>query len=189
MHDIEPFYKWRELYISSNDINSPYFGKENSELYFTNTIYEYYIHPQWDSFGSETLYLKIIYANYNLAYAIIEFIGEWNDLLYNDIMNLKRNIIEVLLAKGINKFILIGENVLNFHSSDDLYYEEWFDEVENGWIVGVNFREHVIQEFSNENIDYYIVFGGVFDNYIWRTKKPDKVFIEINSLLAKRLNS
>ncbi|MDA3781411.1 MAG: hypothetical protein PF487_14475 [Bacteroidales bacterium] len=188
MHDIEPFYMWRELYISSDDVNSPFFGKENSEFYFTDTVYDYYIHPQWDNFGSETLYLKIIYANNNLGYAIIEFIGEWNDLLYNDIMKLKRNIIEVLLNHGINKFILIGENVLNFHASDDLYYEEWFDDVEDGWIVGINFRDHVIQEFENENIDYFIAFGGRFDNYNWRTQSPKKLCLEINSLITNRLN-
>ena len=36
----------------------------------------------------------------------------------------------------------IGENVLNFHHSDDAYYEEWFDEVmeDDGWIALLNFR-------------------------------------------------
>jgi len=35
---------------------------------------------------------------------------------------------------GDIQFILIGENVLNFHSSDDCYYEEWFQDVE--WLDG-----------------------------------------------------
>ena len=47
---------------------------------------------------------------------------------------------------GINKYILIGENILNFHYSDDSYYEEWFDDNgDNGWIVLLNFREHVLK--------------------------------------------
>ena len=41
-------------------------------------------------------------------------------------MHLKRNILETFMANGIQKFILLGENVLNFHGSDDCYYEEWF---------------------------------------------------------------
>lgn len=48
----------------------------------------------------------------------------------------------------MNKFILIGENVLNYHSSDDCYYQEWFEEVEDGWIILLNFREHVLNEFK-----------------------------------------
>ncbi len=60
---------------------------------------------------------------------MLEFIGEWNDCLFNDIMLLKREVIDPLTAAGVSKFVLIGENVLNFHHSDDAYYEEWFDEV------------------------------------------------------------
>lgn len=51
-------------------------------------------------------------------------------------MTLKRDIIDQMIAHGIHKFILIAENVLNFHSSDDCYYEEWVDDVveEGGWV-------------------------------------------------------
>jgi hypothetical protein len=93
-----------------------------------------------------------------------------------------------MMDEGINKFILIGENVLNFHASDDSYYEEWFQEVEEGGIVGVNFQEHVITEFRDNNIDYYINFGGAFDNLPWRTLKPLQVFKKVEELLTKRLN-
>ena len=68
-------------------------------------------------------------------------------------MLLKREIIELMVDEGINKFILIGENVLNFHASDDSYYEEWFQDVEDGWIAGINFNEHVIKEFRDHSID------------------------------------
>ncbi len=55
----------------------------------TQTIYNYYIHPQWDDFGSRTLYLKVLLADYDEQYVIIELFGEWNDAIENDIMNLK----------------------------------------------------------------------------------------------------
>ena len=138
---------------------SPFFEREYSEFEFTNSIYDYYIHPQWDSIGSPTLFLKILMVDYDAAYAIIELIGEWNDAIENDIMILKRDIIDVLIEQGVNQFILIGENVLNFHYSDDCYYEEWFDDVEDGWIAMVNFHDHVIREFERIHIDHYFVMG------------------------------
>ena len=187
MHDIEPFYKWRDDYNSAEDDLSPFYGKEYSEFEFSETIYNFYIHPQWDFFGSPTLYLKIIFADYDKNFAIIEFIGEWNDCITNDIMFLKREIIELLVAQGINKFILLGENILNFHCSDDCYYEEWFQEIEEGWIAAINFREHVIEEFKRANIDYYISFGGDSDDFNWRNLKPQQLFDIIDASMTKRL--
>src|SRR6056297_37673 len=121
MHTIEPYYNWRKYYRAEADQKSPFSGRKYSEFFFTNSVYNYYIHPQWDDFGSETLFLKIIYNDYLKRFSIIELIGEWNDCLFNDIMFLKRNVIEVLMESGITKFILIGENVFNFRSSDDSY--------------------------------------------------------------------
>ena len=187
MHDIEPFYKWRDDYISSDDERSPFYGKEYSEFEFSETIYNFYIHPQWDYFGSPTLYMKIIYADYERAYAIIEFIGEWNDCITNDIMYLKREIIELMIDEGINKFILIGENILNFHASDDCYYEEWFDDVEEGWIAFINFREHVLKEFEDYNIDYYYISGGELNEFTWRRFSPGQLFGNISKIISKRL--
>ncbi len=187
MHEIEPYYSWRALYIASEDPDSPFYGREYSEFEFSDTIYNYVIHPQWDAFGSHTLYLKILYVNYDLHYCVIELLGEWNDILYNDIMFLYRNVIEILLENDIRYFILIGENVLNFHSDTADYYEEWFDNLDNGWIIGLNFRDHVVQEFSEANLDYYIAFGGRFDMFSWRTVLPDQLFKILNDLMTKRL--
>jgi len=189
MHLIEPFYLWRNLYIAADDIKSPFYGRIYSEFEFTNKIYNYLIHPQWDHFGSETLYLKILFVDYELSYAIIEFIGEWNDTLYNDIMYFKREVIDHLNSFGIKKYILIGENVLNFHSSDDSYYEEWFDDIEDGWILAINFQEHVIQEFVNQNIDYYLLFYKEFNDFNWRILKPKKLFLYVNNKITKRLGN
>jgi len=188
MHDIEPYYNWRNLYIAEEDERSPFFGREYSEFEFTGQVYNYLIHPQWDYIGSETLYLKILFTDYDKGYTIIEFIGEWNDCLYNDIMFVYRNVVELLLGQGINKFILIGENVLNFHYSDDDYYQEWFDELGDGWIVCINFRDHVVRELENGHLDYYMAMGGQFDNLPWRTVVPQKLFLIVEQLITRRLN-
>ena len=188
MHDLEPHYAWNNQYSASEDPLSPFYRREYSEFYFEHTVYNYLIHPQWDHFGSSTLYIKILFADYQDGFAIIELLGEWNDALYNDIMQLKREVLEVLVHAGIQHFILIGENVMNFHASDDSYYEEWYQDVEDGWIVLVNFREHVLQEFRQNNIDYYLNFGGDLDDFPWRKLGPRQLFQHISDVLTKRLN-
>src|SRR5690349_15167430 len=147
MHNIEPYYNWLKYYDPADDVRSPFYGKQYNFDVYSETIYGYYIDPAWDGIGSETLYLKILYAAYQTGFAVIEFIGEWNDAINNDIMTLKRNILELMMAEGINKFILVGENILNFHGSDDSYYEEWFEEVGDGWIAAVSFPPFVQDEF------------------------------------------
>lgn len=187
MHSIEPYWNWRALYTAENDPKSPFYGREYSEFEFQDSIYDHVIHPQWDSFESQTLFMKILFADYDTGYAIIELIGEWNDTLYNDIMFLKRNIVDSLVDSGINKFILIGENVLNFHSSDDCYYEEWFDDIEEGWIALLNFRDHVLHEFSEINIDHYFLMNGELNEQSWRTSRPEQLFQKIETLVQKRI--
>ncbi len=190
MISLEPFYNWRSLYVASEDPRSPFYGNEYSEFYASNTVYDYFIHPQWDELGSPTLYLKVLFSDYNLGYSIIELIGEWNDAIGNDIMYFYQNVIELQLGEGINKFILIGENVLNYHSDISDYYEEWFDNLgEDGWIVGLNFRDHIIKEFIEAGIDYYVAFGGSFDETEWRNLFPDQLFEVIKLQMGKRLGS
>ena len=132
MQNIEPYYNWRYLYTSEEDERSPFYGGNIANLNFTQTVYNYYIHPLWDEFGSATLYIKVLMVDYQEQYAIIELIGEWNDAIENDIMRLKRDVIDEFMRQGISKFILIAENVLNFHSSDDSYYEEWYEDAIEG---------------------------------------------------------
>ncbi len=188
MHEIEPYFRWRDDYIAAEDERSPFYNTEYNEFYYDKQIYNYLLHPQWDSFGSNTLYLKVLFVDYDRQYAIIEFIGEWNDAINNDIMLLKREILESIMDEGINKFILIGENILNFHSSDDCYYEEWFQDIEDGWIAGINFREHIIEEFKGTNIDYYINFGGELDQMNWRQLKPLQFFKKVEESMMRRLS-
>ena len=186
MHEIEPYFKWRDWYTAEEDARSPFYGREYSEFEFSNTVYNYLIHPQWDEFGAKTLYLKILFADYDEQYAIIEMLGEWNDAIENDIQTLKRNILEPMMDAGIMKFILIGEQVLNFHSDGDDYYEEWYQELcdNNGWVAGINFLPHVVRDFEQARIHQYILFG-TSDN--WRTLKPEFIFREWEQRFSRLL--
>jgi hypothetical protein len=105
-------------------------------------------------------------------------------------MLLKRQVIDHLLAVGIKHFILIGENVFNFHGSyEDDYYAEWFEEVEDGWIVGLHFAVFVEQEWAKYHVDYYINFGGNLRIPNWRTLKPEMIFAYLQHVMSKRLGS
>ena len=187
MQDIEPYYGWEKYYVASDDVRSPFHKREYNLTRYENTIYGYYIHPLWDEIGSETLYCKVLFADYDRRYTVIELFGEWNDTLHNDVMFLKRQVIDPLVQEGINHFVLIGENVLNFHGSDDAYYEEWFEDVEDGWIVGLNFPDFVEREWKKYHLDYYINFGGTLHLENWRTLKPVGLYTLVDSLIMRRL--
>lgn len=187
MQSIEPYYHWRDYYRAEEDQRSPFYGMQYSEFEYSHTIYDHFIHPQWDTVESETLFVKVLYANYEEGYAIIELIGEWNDLLYNDIMFLKQNLLELMMDEGINKFILIGRNVLNFHAGDDDYYVELTDDLGDGWIIGVQFQQHIKSEFTDNSLGSYLMFLPEFNemNMEWSRKKPETLYhIICQSFLA-----
>ncbi len=129
--------------------------------------------------------MKLLYCNYSEEFAVIELIGEWNDCLHNDIMILKREVIDLLIAEGINKFLLVGENVLNFHYSDTCYYEEWLDDIDSGWVAAVNFQNHVIQEMSQVGIDEYFLWGGDLNGLPWRTYKPQDLKLKVEMIFSR----
>lgn len=190
MHDIEPFWNWRDHYVPEEDERSPFLGEEHSEFHFTHAVYDHVIHPQWDHFGSSTLYIKVLFADYDTGFSVIELIGEWNDLLHNDIMMLKRNVIEHMMSHGIGKFILIGENVLNFHGGDDDYYSEWFDETSevDGWIALLNFRPHVLDELRTTDVDRYFLMGGTLNALNWRSLDPEMLYERVEGFVMRRLS-
>ena len=193
MHSIEPFFNWRDAYIASEDVRSPFFGRKYSEFYFTHKLYNYFLHPQWDEFGSTTLYCKALFVDYIDGFALIELLGEWNDTLHNDIMFLKRRMIDPMLKEGITKFVFFCENVLNFHGAEEDYYEEWSEEVleESGWIVLINIRKHVEEEMVDYRLQRYMHFGEDYNDIIWRPHKPLLVFQLIDALvngMIKRLD-
>ncbi len=189
MHDIEPYHKWREHYTSSEDERSPFYGRIYDEFKFTNKVYNYFIHPQWDEFGSPTLYAKIIYADYHKGVACIELIGEWNDCISNDIMFLKREIIDDMMNHDVHKYVVLCDNVLNFHSSDDSYYEEWYDDVkdENGWIVFLNTLEHVMAEMESVRLQHYVNFGPQYNGINWRKLKPSVIADYIEDIQSNEI--
>lgn len=172
--------------MSEEDERSPFYGRVYSEFEFSQTIYNYYIHPQWDEFDSRTLYLKVLMADYEEHYVVMELIGEWNDAIENDIMNLKREVVDKFFAEGITKFILVGENVLNFHSGDKDYYLEWFEEVtdENGWIVCLNMPEQTQHDFTKARLNRYV---ELMDLGNWRIYRPFHLFKKIDGEILKRL--
>jgi len=187
LQNIEPYYNWRHLYAAEEDELSPFYGRTYSEFEFSQTVYNYYIHPQWDDFGSKTLYLKILFADYEQNYAIIELIGEWNDAIGNDIMFLRRDVTDFLYAKGITKFIIIAENVLNFHSSDDSYYEEWREQIQDdgGWVVILDMPQQSQYDFKRARLTNYI---SLMDFPQWRTLKPDLIFQQVDNEMNRFLD-
>lgn len=188
MHDIEPWWGWRERYSAEFDKQSPFYNRKYSEFSFNNKIYNYYIHPQWDSFGSETLYAKILFINYSQKFALIELIGEWNDAIENDIMLLKTNLIDFLIKKDIDKFVIFCDNVLNFHGDDDSYYESWYDDIKDykGWIALVNVFDHVSEEMNRCKLFYYLNYGPELNNQNWRTQKPEYIVQAIDAFIKNQ---
>jgi hypothetical protein len=77
--------------------------------------------------------------------------------------------------------------VLNFHASDNDYYQEWFEDIGEGWIAFLNFRNHVLEEMAHASIDYYVACGGSLNCISWRTLSPLKLFNLVQGLMMKRL--
>ena len=186
MHTIEPFYNWRHIYVSEEDRRSPFYGREYSEFEFSQTVYNYYIHPQWDDFGSRTLYLKVLIADYDEKYAVIELIGEWNDAIEEDMMTLKRDVLEKFMSEGISQFILITENVLNFHNSGADYYQELHEELsdEDGWVVAINMPSQTQHDFRKARLNRYVELVELEN---WRTYRPFHLFKLLDGEQRRRL--
>ena len=187
MQNIEPYYNWRHMYTAEEDELSPFYGTTYDEFEYSQTLYNFYIHPQWDDFGSRTLYMKILFVDYDLHFVIIELLGEWNDAIENDIMTLRRDITDLLYKKGIIHFIVIAENVLNFHSSDDSYYEEWREQLEddNGWIAILNMPAQSQYDFKKARLTNYV---SLLEMEQWRTLKPEFIFQAIHQEMMRRLD-
>lgn len=188
MHELEPYYNWRYIYTAESDPKSPFYERKYSEFEYSQTVYNYFIHPQWDEFGSRTLYLKILMVDYDLSYCIIELMGEWNDAIENDIMMLKREVADQLMKAGVYHFVLIAENVLNFHSGDKDYYEEWQEEItdNDGWMVILNMNETARHDFEKRKLHYMFSLLYVEN---WRTYKPHHLYTKILNILSFQISA
>ena len=102
-------------------------------------------------------------------------------------MRLKRDFVDELIPLGIDKYILIGENILNFHADIPDYYDEWLEEVPEGWMAFINLRPHVIQELNQYGLDAYFLLGGTLDDLSWRAASPKKLYEKVNKVVALRL--
>ena len=91
------------------------------------------------------------------------------------------------MDEGIYKFILICENVLNFHGSEDDYYQEWQEDVcdNQGWIILVNTLPHVQDEMYETRMHHCISFGQPYDDINWRPMKPSILFKVLNRLVEE----
>jgi hypothetical protein len=58
---------------------------------------------------------------------------------------------------------------------------------DDGWIAMVNFRSHVLKDFSAAQIDRYIVSGGKLQTEEWRTFLPFDFFDHIQNQVMKRI--
>ena len=96
-------------------------------------------------------------------------------------MFLKRNVIDTLIENGIAQFILIGENILNFHYSDTDYYEEWLDDLYCGWVTCIGFLPHVVSELRKGKINKYFTINDEINNLNWRTYLPDNLILKVES--------
>jgi hypothetical protein len=87
-------------------------------------------------------------------------------------------VINPLLEVGISKFIFITENVLNFHSGDYEYYEEWRDEISEdaGFIVWLNLPEQSQYDFNRSKIKQFVQIFEILD---WRTGKPSLLLTKV----------
>jgi hypothetical protein len=103
-------------------------------------------------------------------------------------MFLKRNLIDRLIDAGITKYVLCCDHVLNFHSSDSSYYEEWYDDIkeEGGWICYIESLDHVKKELETQNLQFYINFGEDYDDINWRKTKPKNIILRIEELLSRQ---
>lgn len=187
LRDIEPFYGWLALYSHENDPKSPFYEVAHNLFEFDRSINHIPAHPLWDDIGSESLLVKILFANYQQGFAIIELFGEWNDLFDNDFRLLSENCLSYLVDHGINKFILICENVFHIYLEEDDYYRAMEEELGEGWIFALRLRKELKDEMRNYGIAPYFYWSEKIDSVNWRGLKPPQLYKVIDSRLHKLL--
>ena len=116
MHELIPHSGWKARYQASLDPKCPlYLDRGAPENGAYHRMYDFVIHPEWDAIGCETLYIKLLFVDYDQGYAVIELLGEWNDAVHNDVMEVKRRLADPLNLQGIMDDIL-ALAIINFAS-------------------------------------------------------------------------
>jgi hypothetical protein len=176
MFNVEPWYGWLHLYDPEQDENSPFFGVEHNLFEFDRSIYDMPAHPLWEDFESENLLLKILFADYDKGYCIIELIGEWNDLQFNDFRLMRDNCLQFLYDGGINKFILICENVFSAFLEMEDYYEAFTEDLlPDGFLHLLKARPEVKEEFARYGISGFVSWSEEVDQLNWRKLHPEQI--------------
>lgn len=187
LHHIEPFYGWLALYNHEMDERSPFHQVEHNLFYYDRSINNIPAHPLWDHIGSESLLVKILYADYYKGYAIIELFGEWNDLFDNDYKLFAENCLTYLIDNNINKFILICENVFHIYLDSDDYYQALQEELGDGWICTVRLRKHIIEEMQDYQIHQYFYWSPFIDELSWRKIRPHMLYNVVSDRISRAL--
>lgn len=187
--DIEPFYGWLHLYSHETDELSPFHAVEHNQFYYDRFVYTFHAHPLWDTIESESLLVKILYVSYQENFAVIELLGEWNDLFENDFKLLCENCLTYLTDNGVDKFILICENVFHAYLDADDYYQAFSEEIPDGWICLLRGRPNVLDEFINYRIDPYFYWSAAFDELHWRKLKPWSLFELVERQISRTLRA
>jgi len=187
MFDIEPHYGWLHMYDPEKDKHSPFYGVEHNIFEFDRSVYNMPAHPLWEDIDSENLLLKILFADYAEGYAIIELMGEWNDLQFNDFKLMCRNCLELLFDYGINKFILICENVFHVYLESDEYYAAFQEDIGDGWIFLLRGRAEVLAEFEHYGISAYVAWSLQLDALNWRKMKPEDLYAAVQAYYQRLL--
>ena len=184
---VEPFYGWLHIYSHEMDERSPYHLAEHSLFEYDRKIYNFNAHPLWDVIDSENLLIKILFVQYEEGYAIIEMLGEWNDLFQNDFKLLCQRCLTHLVDEGVDKFILICENVFHVYLDADDYYQDFASEIEDGWMCLLRARPHVQQEFVSYGISPYFYWNFALDQLQWRKLKPWQLFEQVQEQYGRLL--
>lgn len=185
LHHIEPFYGWLHLYNHEEDAQSPFHNIEHNLFYYDRSVNEIPAHPLWDYIGSESLLVKILYADYIQGFAIIELFGEWNDLFDNDYKLLAENCLTYLVDNGIKHIILICENVFHSYLDGNDYYHAMQEELEEGWICTLRLRDHIQEEMEKYSISEYFFWSPILDEIPWRKLKPFQLYRLVASRMEK----
>jgi hypothetical protein len=76
---------------------------------------------------------------------------------------------------------------LNAFPQEDDYYAEWIEDLAGGWIVGINFQQHVSDELLRYGMGLYLHLSPDLNNVNWKGKPPEVLFEAISRLLLRRI--
>lgn len=184
---VEPFYGWLHLYSHDRDEHSPFHAVEHNLFEYDRHVYNFPAHPTWDHIDSESLLVKILYADYTRGFAVLEFLGEWNDLHENDFKLLRANCLDLLAAAGIVRYVFVLENVFHIYLDQPDYYEEFMDQLDGGWLVLLGARAEVQQDVVEYGLSDYFFWSAALDALNWRKMNPWHLLERIELVMSRLL--